>query len=154
MVLPGARRPSRPRRIATALGLSVALAFQVAVGSGTASATPSGLHSLINDARGSAGLGGLALNDRLSQIADEHSLRMAREGRLAHHDCLGCTYKGGGWQIMGENVGAGAGIAAVHREMMESPAHRENILRKGFDRVGIGITRANGLVWVTEIFAG
>ena len=109
---------------------------------------------MVNEARGSAGVGALALNDRLSQIAQDHSQRLAREGRLLHHECLGCTYRGAAWQIMGENVGTGSGIAAVHREMMESAGHRENILRKGFDRVGIGIVRADGLVWVTEVFAG
>ncbi len=55
---------------------------------------------------------------------------------------------------MGENVGAGTSIGAVHRKMMRSSSHRNNILKQGFDRVGVGIVRAKGLVWVTEIFAG
>jgi uncharacterized protein YkwD len=109
---------------------------------------------MINQARGSAGVSGLALNDRLSGIAQEHSQRMSQESRLVHHECLGCTMRDGAWRILGENVGAGSGIAAVHREMMQSSSHRENILRRGFDRVGIGIVRIDGLVWVTEVFAG
>jgi uncharacterized protein YkwD len=38
--------------------------------------------------------------------------------------------------------------------MMRSASHRDNVLRRAYDKVGVGIVRANGMVWVTEIFIG
>ena len=37
---------------------------------------------------------------------------------------------------------------------MKSDAHRQNILGRGFRRVGIGVYAADGFVWVTLIFVG
>jgi uncharacterized protein YkwD len=112
------------------------------------------MHQLINSARADAGLGALGLSSSLSSKARKHSAAMADQRRLVHHRCLSCTFGGSGWSVLGENVGAGSSVGAVHRKMLRSAGHRDNILRNGYDRVGIGIVRARGLVWVTEIFAG
>lgn len=109
---------------------------------------------MINSTRTGAGLGGLALSTHLSSKARVHSEDMAQARRLMHHSCLSCTFRGDGWTVMGENVGAGTSVGAVHRKMIRSASHRDNILRRGYDRVGVGIVRGRGLVWVTEIFAG
>jgi uncharacterized protein YkwD len=155
--LPAARRTSRPGRWTTVvIVLSAALALQAAPGFGTApaAATEVSLASLIDQERASAGLGGLATADRLSDLARKHSAEMADQQRLSHHSCLGCTLRGSTWNVAGENVGAGSSIEAVHQEMMRSASHRDNVLRRAYDKVGVGIVRANGMVWVTEIFVG
>jgi uncharacterized protein YkwD len=136
--------------------LSAALALQAAPGFGTApaAATEASLVSLINQERSAGGMGGLASTDRLSDIARRHSAEMADQNRLSHHGCLGCTLRGSAWNVAGENVGAGSSIQAVHEEMMRSASHRDNVMRRAYDKVGVGIVRANGLVWVTEVFVG
>jgi uncharacterized protein YkwD len=37
---------------------------------------------------------------------------------------------------------------------MHSADHRANILRRAFRRVGVGVVKARGSVWVTVIFYG
>jgi hypothetical protein len=37
---------------------------------------------------------------------------------------------------------------------MRSRSHRSNILTRKFDKVGIGLDKSGGRLWVTEIFAG
>jgi uncharacterized protein YkwD len=97
---------------------------------------------MINQSRGSAGLGALDLSARLSRRAHQHSLQMAQSNTLFHS----VSVPGG------ENVGYAGSLQEVHGLLMNSPSHRANILGR-FDRVGVGVVRGNGLVWVTEIFA-
>jgi uncharacterized protein YkwD len=35
---------------------------------------------------------------------------------------------------------------------MRSPAHRANILNPAYRQVGVGIVRANGRLWITQVF--
>jgi uncharacterized protein YkwD len=58
------------------------------------------------------------------------------------------------WSVAGENVGAGAGLRALFDAFMHSDAHRANILEPRFRRVGIGICRSDGFIWITLIFVG
>ena len=101
------------------------------------------MHRLINRARGSAGLRALDLSSRLSRRAHRHSLQMAQSNTLYHSGSV----------PGGENVGYAGSLQEVHNLLMNSSSHRANILSRGFDRVGVGVVRGNGLVWVTEIFA-
>ncbi len=150
------RPPSPPQRWRkTALALCAAILLGTALSSGTAVAT-SGLeaevHDQINGARRANGVPRLALSERLSQRAHNHSERMADEGSL-FHSCLDC---GGSrnTSTMAENVGVGGSLGAVHKALMASSGHRANILGAAFDRVGVGVVRRGGRVWVTQIFAG
>jgi len=126
-----------------------------AVPSTTAVATSSReqqLYSMVNQARDANGRARLSLSDRLSRRAHNHSERMADSGSI-FHSCLDCG-KRRSYSTMAENVGTGGSIGAVHDALMESSGHRENILGSQFDRVGIGVVRRGGRVWVTELFAG
>ena len=40
----------------------------------------------------------------------------------------------------------------AHEGLMNSPPHRENILDRRFNAIGIGVLRANGVLWVTQDF--
>lgn len=106
---------------------------------------------MINQARSDNGMGSLGLSQKLSRRAHGHSERMADSGRL-FHSCLNC--RSGGGRRMGENVGVAGSIREVHRLLMNSSSHRANILATAFERVGVGVVRKGGRVWVTEIFAG
>jgi uncharacterized protein YkwD len=129
--------------------------LSTAFASTTASATSSKEHQLyamINNARDSSGRGRLSLSARLSRKAHNHSERMAESGSL-FHSCLQCG-KRRSPSTMAQNVGVGGSLAAVHDALMASSDHRENILGSAFERVGVGVVRRGGRVWVTELFAG
>jgi uncharacterized protein YkwD len=79
---------------------------------------------------------------------------MADEGSIFHHSCLSCLVSGWEWEVVGENVGVGATVRSVHRALMDSRSHRRNILSRAFDKVGVGVVRSGGRIWVTEIFLG
>jgi uncharacterized protein YkwD len=135
------------------LALCAALTLSTAFYSGTAIATTSTerkLHSLINSARGSHGLGGLTLSTALSKRAHRHSARMADSGRL-FHSCLTCR-RGTGTTASAENVGVGDTLQKVHVALMNSASHRANILSKSHKRVGVGVVSRGGRVWVTQLF--
>jgi uncharacterized protein YkwD len=105
---------------------------------------------MINEARADAGVRLLPLSERLSRIAHRHSKQMASRNTL-FHSCLTCSV-GGDWRKLAENVGYGADRATVQHEFLASPPHRENLLYPKYRRVGVGVVRRGGLVWVTQIF--
>jgi len=58
------------------------------------------------------------------------------------------------WKLIGENVGLAGTVLRVHRLMMRSSSHRSNILRRGYNRIGVGVKETRRGVWVTEMFWG
>lgn len=111
----------------------------------------------IDAARERAGCPPLRVGARVSSRAGDHSVRMARAGRVYHSD-LGRTLAGVRWRLAAENVGAveATGTAwsvsgAIHRAFMGSPVHRRNVLDCRYLRVGIGAVEAEGAWWVTEV---
>ena len=96
-----------------------------------------GLHELANDAD---------LNGRAQQWADH----LAAQGRLSHSSMQippGATR-------VAENVAYSASIDISHRNLMNSPGHRANILDGRMTRVGIGVTTSpDGRVWLVQLFA-
>jgi uncharacterized protein YkwD len=112
------------------------------------------LFHLINRARENHDRRPLRLSQTLSRKAHRHSARMADEGAIFHHSCLSCLVSSLEWDAIGENVGVGSTVRSVHRALMDSRPHRRNILSRLFTRVGVGVVRSGGRVWVTEIFLG
>jgi uncharacterized protein YkwD len=112
------------------------------------------LFALINQARVKRDRPRLRLSYPLSRKAHRHSVRMADAGWIFHHSCLSCLVSGWNWSTIGENVGVGGTVRSVHRALMNSRPHRRNILSRAFDRVGVGVVRSGGRVWITEIFLG
>ena len=54
----------------------------------------------------------------------------------------------------GENVAHAVDVALAHRLIWSRPAHRANLLRRDFDKVGVAVVRdAQGEAWVVEMFA-
>ena len=53
----------------------------------------------------------------------------------------------------GENLAYAQSVAVAHRALMDSPGHRENILRPEFTRIGIGVISAGAYGrMVTQLF--
>jgi uncharacterized protein YkwD len=90
----------------------------------------------------------------LRHLADEHSEDMAREGRIFHTTDLGSELRIVSWSVAGENVGVGVKLRSLFEAFMDSAPHRANILNGDFRRVGIGICRADGYLWITLLFVG
>jgi len=87
----------------------------------------------------------------LVEVARRHSQRMAAEGRLHHNPALSSEVQG--WQAVGENVGVGASVDSIHRALMDSPTHRDNLLSGTFTEAGMGVhVDGDGTIWVTQVF--
>ena len=136
---------------ALALGVAVALLATPIQASAAPTAKETRLLRLVNATRMSRGLKPLAVRSDLLRMAHRHSAQMARQGLLFHTSCLSCRFPSGSWQALAENVGMAGALHQVHRLMMRSAAHRNNVLG-GFDAIGIGVVNKGGRYWVTEIF--
>jgi uncharacterized protein YkwD len=109
---------------------------------------------LLNQTRRNHGLPVFRLNLELSSIAWTHAKRMADRNQLFHTANLYQTVKVWSPSTWGENVGAARWLTRVRTLWMRSGGHRDNILNPRFRRIGIGVVKARGLVWVTTIFYG
>jgi uncharacterized protein YkwD len=109
---------------------------------------------LLNQTRVNHGLPVFRLNVDVSHFAWRHSKRMAERNRCFHtadlYDAVR-TYSPSTW---GENVGAAGTLRRIRTLWMGSGGHRANILNPRFRRIGIGVVKARGLLWVTTIFYG
>ncbi|MBN2112745.1 MAG: CvpA family protein [Acidimicrobiia bacterium] len=115
---------------------------------------------LLNRARVDGGLAPLAWSPALSEVAAGHAREMYLEGRFAHHssttgtvgdrlEAAGITYS-----RAGENLALAATITRVHNGLMDSPGHRENILRPEFRRVGVAVVAGPLGLMTVEVFTG
>ena len=109
---------------------------------------------LLNQARRNHGLPVFRLNLELSKSAWTHSKRMAERNQLFHTTNLYRAVRAWSPSTWGENVGVARWLKRVHKLWMQSGGHRINILNPRFRRVGIGVAKARGRVWVTAMFYG
>jgi uncharacterized protein YkwD len=107
---------------------------------------------LVNRSRASHGLHALNLHFAVSSFAWHHSQRMARRNTVYHSSDVFSEVRQYGATYWGENVGNAYTLPNIERAFMASPEHRANILKPLYRRIGIGIVRAHGLVWVTLDF--
>ena len=104
-----------------------------------------------NAERTSRGLRAMVVKSDLAAVAARHSARMAAKNSLHHNPNLGSEVSG--WQVVGENVGNGGSVDSIHRALMNSPAHRANILATDYTEVGMAtVTDSRGVIWVTQVF--
>lgn len=106
--------------------------------------------SKLNAERASAGLPALSTSGDLTSVARSWSATMADQGKLYHNPNLGSSVSG--WQKVGENVGRGPSVGAIHAAFMASSGHRKNILGADWTQVGVGVVVKDGTVWVTQVF--
>jgi uncharacterized protein YkwD len=121
---------------------------------------------LLNRERSSRGLRAVRLNHKLSVAARAHSRDMVKRGYFDHTSPSGHTMTGrvsaAGYRFrsLGENIAWGSGTFAtprsIMREWMDSPGHRDNILRAKFREIGIGVVTgtpvgiSGGAVYTTD----
>jgi uncharacterized protein YkwD len=113
----------------------------------------------VNSERAKAGLPALELDQRLTEIARKHSVRMSREGELSHQFNgepsvrTRVTSTGIRFNFSGENVAFDSKIETAHSGLMLSPPHHENIMKPEYNAIGIGIVRKGTRLYVTQDFA-
>jgi len=163
---------ARARRAAPAVPLAVLLALTLssctpgaiaAVSQATSAPAPAaGLSSeearfvdLINAERARAGLGALTVHTGATAVARGWAAELARRGSLDHNPDLVRQVEANvttAWVRIGENVGTGADVDAVHRALMASAQHRNNVLQGAYDFVGVGVVRTGGTLWASMVF--
>lgn len=134
-------------------------------------------HAMINETRAEHGLPELTFDEELAVVARYHSEQMAAQDFFAHmnpnterdatdrghlfdYTCRkveGLFVRSG----LGENLykSTGGPDLSPEREaeraiegLMDSPGHRENILRDVYETEGIGVHEADGSIWLTQNF--
>jgi len=111
----------------------------------------------INSYRARNGLAPLRVGPALSRAAQAHSSDMARRGYFDHGDFLSRLRSFGvRAPYVGENLAEGTRPltpAAIVRMWIASPPHRENLLDRGFRRIGVGMA-GGSMRLVTADFSG
>jgi uncharacterized protein YkwD len=147
---PTHRTPRRRHRLARATALVV---VAVVAATGCLSADQQNDVDLVNRERTANRLATLTVDQGAATKAQNWSAHMAATGVLEHTgggtklDPSGLT----NWCSIGENVGKGPSIKAVHDAFMASSTHRANILGR-WQRTGTGVVKKGDYYWVTEIF--
>jgi uncharacterized protein YkwD len=110
----------------------------------------------VNLARASHNENRLSVNHRLSELARRHSRAMHNANNPLMHSTTNQLYnymdEANCVAMIGENVGRASTVAGMHQAFMDSPGHRRNILEDNWTKVGVGIRRFDGNLWVTELF--
>ncbi|HZB89383.1 MAG TPA: CAP domain-containing protein [Terracidiphilus sp.] len=117
------------------------------------------LLALANASRAAAGLERLQWDESLAGAARMHCLRMAAEGPIAHRyggedDLSDRAAKAGAhFDVIEENVAVGPNPEAIHKEWMQSPGHRANLLNPAINRVGIAVVEVRGVLYAAADYA-
>jgi len=97
---------------------------------------------------------GLSTLDRLSVLvggARGQAEAINEAGYLYHNPNLADVATG--WYALGENVGYGPTVGALHDAFMASPGHRANVLKDTYNYGGVGVViDENSVIWVAVVF--
>ena len=117
---------------------------------------------LVNLSRRRAGVGELALDAGLSEVARRHSRNMRDRDFFGHRDPAGrevgerLAAAGFEYRVAAENVAHVYQVpdpaAYLHRILMDSRGHRRNVLLPQARRAGVGVARSGTAYWLTEVF--
>jgi len=127
------------------------------------------IHERVNEVRQEHDLETLTFSESIATVAREHSHDMAERDYFAHESPEGeqledrmSEFMPGYCRLVGENL-ASVGIRSEEVDAvadrivsgwMESPGHRENVLRDGFDEQGIGVALTDDRLLATQNFCG
>lgn len=117
------------------------------------------LYRMLNAARKEEGLPELRRNPQLDQVALRHSLAMRERNAISHDTGLGNPARrveaaGLHPKAVGENVARARSAVHLHRVLWGSPSHRENLLQRRWDQVGVSVvTDVAGQLVATQLFS-
>jgi uncharacterized protein YkwD len=147
---------ARRTAILAVAAVAITLAGPVLRASASQASDEASSRSLVNQARTSAGLASLAPSAGLDKVARAQAARMADRDAIYHNENLKAEADAAGvnWQLIGENVGVGPDVQAVHNAFMSSPGHKSNVVYKTYNAIGVGIvTGKDGSIFVAHVFA-
>lgn len=133
--------------------LSATSALAAAPRSGPEAAAEQQFFSLTNSSRGQEGLSPMGPSGGWQEQARNQADEMAASNSIFHNANLGAEAGSlGCWTRIGENVGRGPSVEAIHNAFMNSPTHRNNLMGD-YDALGVGVKiSADGTVYVTQRF--
>jgi uncharacterized protein YkwD len=150
--------PGRRARIISLLTAALLAAAVFLASPAEAQLTPKEhkLAGKVNAARDNHGENRLKINQTLSKLARRHSREMYEANNPLMHSTtnqlLNYMDRANCSAMIGENVGRASTVNEMHQAFMDSPGHRENILKDNWAKLGVGIRRFDGSLWVTELF--
>ncbi len=112
----------------------------------------------LNHERRRIGVDPLEFDDQLTSLATAHSRDMVERRYFGHVSPTGTDltarldHAGLATLHAAENLVRGGSAARAHAQLMESPAHRANLLDPDLTHVGIGVIEREGELVVTQIF--
>lgn len=107
----------------------------------------------LNGLRTSQGLPALVRDPELDRKASAQAVRMARQQSIFHSTDLQLGVPDG-WGVIGENVGVGGNVNAIHEALVKSPGHLANMVDPRYRRVGLGAVARNGRIYLVQVFVG
>ncbi len=114
---------------------------------------------LMNEARSGAGLPAIYAEQQLTDMARSYSSEMHQYNFFSHVSPVSGTLQQRisawgitGWKLAGENIAKAPSVDVAFQALMESPSHRENILRREFNCVGIGVVQGENCLYITQEF--
>ena len=144
--------------------VSATFALVPAAQAATLTQSERSLLGAVNDVRAQHNLRPLKVDEKLLAVARAYSATMIREDVFTHGAFSQRLARSGArGPAFGENLAWGTGRYAsagnVVRMWMQSPGHRANLLRPGWNRIGIGARTGNflgypGATVITADFAG
>ena len=116
------------------------------------------LLEMVNGERRQRGLSILQAHAPIREVARKHSSDMYRRGYFSHvnpdrEDPFDRIRAGSvDYEFAGENLALAPTLEMVHNGLMNSPRHRDNILKPEFTDLGVGIYRGPHGLMVTQNF--
>lgn len=138
------------------LAILVLSALLITPGPGTAAAQsePAAAQEFvqrINQLRASRNLGPLVVDAELTRLADEWTGVMLAQGEIFHAEDLSVGVTSN-WQKLGENVGVGGTVPALHDAFVASPGHLANLVDPAYTRIGVAVRRDGNRIFTTHRF--
>src|SRR5260221_3772860 len=147
-------------RVAPVLAtISVAILTFPPSARGQADAPAQTLFESANHERVAHGLAPLKWSATLAVAARQHALRMAAQNTLSHQlrgepgMAERASQAGARFSSLAENVAEGPSAESIHKQWMNSPPHRANLLDAQLDSVGIAVAGRNGVMFAVEDFS-
>lgn len=119
--------------------------------------------SLVNQDRAANGVAPLAWSSALARVAQYRAQDMLNRNYFSHYDpstgqlaFLELFRQWGiGYTTAGENIAwsTSPSMAGINTMFMNSPEHRDNILKGAYHRIGVGVASNGAKTMVVEVFS-
>lgn len=140
--------------------ISIALGFpQIARAQASPGSAEQALFESANRERAARGLPVLRWDNGLAKAARQHALRMVEHNALSHQfaeepDLPGRVRQfGANFAALAENVADGPSATDLHKQWMQSPPHRANLLDPKLNSLGVAVEDRDGQLFAVEDFS-